>query len=62
MQLASSIETQFPKQFSAVEIQESEVLGTFDIALDGDLIYSKKETGRLPRPGEVENLLARRIY
>jgi|TARA_B100001971_G_C17898503_1_gene386763 selT/selW/selH-like putative selenoprotein len=27
--------------------------GIFDILLDGDLIYSKSESGRFPEPGEI---------
>ncbi len=27
--------------------------GIFDVEVDGDLIYSKHETGRHPDPGEV---------
>jgi selenoprotein W-related protein len=27
--------------------------GRFDISLDGELVYSKKASGRFPKPGEV---------
>jgi selT/selW/selH-like putative selenoprotein len=27
--------------------------GVFDVTVDGDLIYSKKQTGRHAKPGEV---------
>jgi len=27
--------------------------GVFDVTVDGDLIYSKKQTGRHAQPGEV---------
>lgn len=28
--------------------------GVFEVTADGTLVYSKKETGRFPEPGEVE--------
>jgi selT/selW/selH-like putative selenoprotein len=27
--------------------------GRFDISLDGELVFSKKASGRFPKPGEV---------
>jgi len=30
--------------------------GVFDVVVDGDLLYSKKSTGRHAEPGEVLNL------
>jgi hypothetical protein len=31
------------------------------VEIDGDLIYSKRNTGRFPDAGEVEDLLAPKI-
>jgi selenoprotein W-related protein len=31
--------------------------GVFDVVVDGKLVYSKKETGRFPAPGEVPKLI-----
>ena len=31
--------------------------GIFDIALDGNLIYSKSEQGRFPQPDEIIKLI-----
>ena len=31
--------------------------GVFEVTVDGELIYSKKATGRFPEPGEVEKEL-----
>jgi len=31
--------------------------GVFDVVVDGKLVYSKRETGRFPEPGEVPRLL-----
>ena len=33
--------------------------GVFEISLDGDLVYSKKATGRFPQWKEVESIAAR---
>ncbi len=35
--------------------------GVFEVTLDGELLYSKKSTGRFPEPGEVESELETRL-
>jgi len=35
--------------------------GVFDVVVDGDLIYSKHETGRHAKPGEVVELFRTRL-
>ena len=35
--------------------------GVFDVTVDGDLIYSKKQKGRHARPGEVLELFRARL-
>lgn len=35
--------------------------GVFEVALDGDLVFSKRKLGRFPEPGEVEGLLAKTL-
>ena len=32
--------------------------GVFEVSLDGDLLFSKKATGRFPEAGEVETTVA----
>lgn len=34
--------------------------GIFDVKLDGELIFSKKQAGRFPAQGEVEAMIAAR--
>lgn len=34
--------------------------GAFEVTVDGDLVYSKLETGRHAEPGEVVRLIQRR--
>ena len=31
--------------------------GVFDVVVDGKLVYTKRETGRFPDPGEVPRLI-----
>ena len=31
--------------------------GIFDISLDGNMLYSKSEQGRFPKPGEIIKLI-----
>jgi selenoprotein W-related protein len=35
--------------------------GVFEVRLDGDLVFSKKATGRFPLPDEVEAAISRRL-
>ena len=50
-------------RFSRIDGAEIELVkgsgGVFEITLDGDLLYSKKATGRFPAPEEVESIAAR---
>ena len=60
--MADEIKKQFPSKVSDVDIKGSEITGSFEVYLQGELIYSKlKTTGRLPHPGEVEKILAERL-
>jgi selT/selW/selH-like putative selenoprotein len=31
--------------------------GIFDVAVDGAVVYSKRQTGRFPKPGEVPGII-----
>jgi selenoprotein W-related protein len=35
--------------------------GVFEVAVGGELIFSKKQSGRFPQPGEVERELGARV-
>ncbi len=35
--------------------------GVFEVTVDGELLFSKRATGRFPEPGEVAERIARRI-
>jgi len=55
--LAAEIEERFGIEAELVKGQG----GVFEIALDGELIFSKKALERFPAPGEVEAALAKRL-
>ena len=50
-------------RFSQADDAEIELVkssgGVFEITLDGELVYSKKATGRFPKWNEVEAMAAR---
>ena len=55
---ASSLEAELKSKFPGVETKLiSSGGGVFEIMLDGDLIFSKKEKGRFPDDGEVVSLI-----
>jgi selenoprotein W-related protein len=35
--------------------------GRFEITLDGELLFSKKQAGRFPKPGEVAGLFEQKL-
>lgn len=35
--------------------------GVFEVHLDGELLFSKRSTGRFPEPGEVASEIGRRL-
>ena len=59
---ASSLEAELKSKFPGVETKLiSSGGGVFEIMLDGDLIFSKKEKGRFPDDGEVASLIKQAI-
>ena len=54
----AEIEAKFPSEVE-VEIEEGG-RGEFEISLDGELIYSKLQTGRFPRYAEIPALITER--
>jgi selT/selW/selH-like putative selenoprotein len=43
-----------------VELQSGSS-GRFEITLDGELLFSKKASGRFPKPGEVAGLFEKKL-
>ena len=59
---ASSLEAELKSKFPGIETKLiSSGGGVFEIMLDGDLIFSKKEKGRFPDDGEVASLIKQAI-
>jgi selenoprotein W-related protein len=49
------------KDFAAtVELNESSG-GVFEVTVDGNLIFSKKNSDRFPEPGEIQALIRKKI-
>jgi selenoprotein W-related protein len=58
--LASEVLDRWAPIMRAVELISSSG-GTFDISLDGQLVFSKKAAGRFPKPGEVAALFEKKL-
>jgi selT/selW/selH-like putative selenoprotein len=58
--LASEVLDRWAPIMRAVELISSSG-GTFDILLDGQLVFSKKAAGRFPKPGEVAALFEKKL-
>ncbi len=56
--MAAEIKQRFPD--AAVKLIEASG-GLFEVAVDGDLVFSKKALGRHAEPGEVVKLIERRL-
>lgn len=60
MSLTADILKDFEAQIEALELSPSSG-GRFEVAVDGELIYSKLATGRHAEPGEIRKLLQTRL-
>lgn len=58
--MEAAFKTQYPDLISEIELIESSG-GAFEIRVDGDLIYSKLETGRHADPPEILALFKKHI-
>jgi selenoprotein W-related protein len=61
-QLAEKIKDQFNRKISQVILEPTQSIGSFDVLLGKELVFSKKNTGHLPRPGEIRKLIMMRLY
>jgi len=52
---------QFAGKLQEAAIQPSERTGCFEVSFQGELVYSKLMLGRLPHPGEVEQIIMERL-
>ena len=60
MSLASELLSRWAPIMRTVELQSGSS-GRFEVTLDGELLFSKKATGRFPKPGEVAGLFTQKI-
>jgi selT/selW/selH-like putative selenoprotein len=44
-----------------VTLEPTRMIGSFEVFFNGELIYSKKKSGKLPEPGEVEQIMFARL-
>jgi len=61
-QLAEEIKDQFGGKISQVILEPTQSIGNFEIFLGKELVFSKKNTGNLPYPGEIRKLILMRLY
>jgi len=59
--LSVELRLQFGSRIAPLDLKPTRSIGAFEVYLDEDLVYSKKNTGRLPHPGEVEGILMTRL-
>ena len=60
--LAEELKLQFGERLSEVVLEPTQSVGSFEVSLDEELVYSKEKNGRLPHPREIEQLMMTRIY
>jgi predicted Rdx family selenoprotein len=60
--LAAELLALYEKKVEAITIIPSSEMGDFEVKLDNQLVYTKRSSGRLPNPGEVEELLAAHLF
>jgi selenoprotein W-related protein len=58
--LAAELLSRWAPIMRAVELQSGSS-GRFEVTLDGELMFSKKAAGRVPKPGEVAGLFEKKL-
>lgn len=61
-QLAGELSAQYGSKIADIELKPTRLVGSFEVFLQNELIFSKKTGGRLPHPGEVEQILLTRLF
>jgi selenoprotein W-related protein len=59
--LIAEILSLYERKIESLTILPSNKIGDLEVTLNGELIFSKQRSGRLPNPGEVKQLLGSRI-
>ncbi|NPV40623.1 MAG: SelT/SelW/SelH family protein [Anaerolineae bacterium] len=60
-QLAQDLGAMFSEKIGEVTLEPTRLIGSFEVFYQGELVFSKKKSGRLPQPGEVEQILFERL-
>jgi len=58
--LANELLSRWAPVMRTVELQSGSS-GRFEISLDGELLFSKKASGRFPKPGEIAGLFEKKL-
>ena len=61
-QLAKEIEDQFNGKISQVILKPTQSISSFEIFLGKEIVFSKKDSGHLPHPGEIGQLIMMRLF
>jgi len=62
VQLAEEIKDQFTGRVLQVILEPTQSIGCYEISLGEELVFSKKNSGRLPHPGEIVQLIMMRLF
>ena len=62
VQLAEEIRNQFTGQELQINLEPAQSIGCYEISLGKELVFSKKNSGRLPHPGEIVQLIIMRLF
>ena len=62
VQLAEEIRDQFSRRVSQVILKPTQSIGCYEISLGTELVFSKKDSGRLPHPGEIVQLIMMSLF
>lgn len=60
MSLANELLSRWAPIMRTVELQSGSS-GRFEVTLDGEVLFSKKASGRFPKPGEVAGLFEKKL-
>ncbi len=60
-ELAGELQAQYGSKIDSIDLEPTRLVGSFEVFHNGELVFSKKKSGHLPHPGEVEQILLTRI-
>ena len=62
VQFAEEIKDQFSGRIMQVILEPTQSIGCYEISLGKELVFSKKNSGRLPHPEEIVQLIMMRLF